>query len=212
MADWCHDGGERPLDLSTLSTAEKDQLILAFGRICGAKERRPGPGATTGGASGVGTDMPMDEASLLEQLRHHGTRKGNGAATKGAKVRLGRGLGLLRSGLVIGLVLVAALAFGLDFGIGWYQQRQIVQKRQAQLQLQQAAFADLFVELMNIAYEPDGKSYRLTLAMQNLVPEQPIYVMLSPIRVYEQSGLVWKEVPARAAEPERHGHQADRPI
>jgi hypothetical protein len=149
-------------------------------------------------ASCIGADMPMDKASLLEQLRHHGTRKGNGTASKGTRVQLGRGLGLLRSRFVIGLVLVAALAFGLDFGIGWYQQRQIVQQRREQLRLQQVAFTNLFVELKNIAYEPDGKSYRLSLALQNLVPEQPIYVMMSPIRVYEQSGYVWQEVPAQA--------------
>ena len=49
--------------------------------------------------------------------------------------------------------------------------------------------------------KPDQKSYRLTMAMKNLDPEHPIYVMLSPVRVFEQSGLVWKEVPARAPEP-----------
>jgi hypothetical protein len=189
----------RPLDLSTLSTADKDRVIL--GLWADLRDERAKARALEqrlAEASGVGADMPMDKASLLEQLRHHGTRKGNGTASKGTRVRLGRGLGLLRSRFVIGLVLVAALAFGLDFGIGWYQQRQIVQQRQAQLRLQQAAFTNLFVELKNIAYEPDGKSYRLSVALQNLVPEQPIYVMLSPIRVYEQSGYVWQEVPAQA--------------
>jgi hypothetical protein len=90
------------------------------------------------------------------------------------------------------------VVFALDFGVGWYQQRQLEQKRQADLRLQQAAFANLFVDLVNIAYEPDGKSYRLTQTLQNLDPEHPIYVMLSPVRVFEQSGLVWHEVPARA--------------
>ena len=122
----------RPLDLSTLSTADKDRVIL--GLWADLRDERAKARALEqrlAEASGVGTDMPMDKASLLEQLRHHGTRKGNGAANKGTRVRLGRGLGLLRSRFVIGLVLVAALAFGLDFGIGWYQQRQIVQQRQA---------------------------------------------------------------------------------
>jgi len=41
--------------------------------------------------------------------------------------------------------------------------------------------------------------------MKNLDPEHPIYVMLSPVRVFEQSGLVWKEVPARAASGQAAG-------
>ena len=90
------------------------------------------------------------------------------------------------------------MVFALDFGVGWYQQRQLEQKRGAEMQLQQAAFANLFVDVVSIAYEPDGKSYRLTQTLQNLDPEHPIYVMLSPVRVFEQSDLVWHEVPARA--------------
>ncbi len=142
--------------------------------------------------------MPSGKDALLEQLRHRGTRKRSGATNKGVKVRLGRGLGLLRSPFVTGVVIVIVLAFGLDFGIGWYQQRQIAQQRLGELRLQQTAFTNLLVELKNIAYEPDGKSYRLSLSLQNLIPEQPIYVMLSPIRVFEQSGYVWQEVPAEA--------------
>jgi hypothetical protein len=138
--------------------------------------------------------MTAGKGSLLEELRRSGTRKGGGAASKDVTVRLGRGLGLLRSRVVIGFVIVTALAFAADFGVGWYQQRQIAQRRQAELRLQQAAFTNLFVEIKSIAYEPDGKSYRLTLTLQNL-----IYVMLSPVRVYEQSGMVWQEVPAQAA-------------
>jgi hypothetical protein len=34
--------------------------------------------------------------------------------------------------------------------------------------------------------------------MTNVEPGRPIYVMQSPVRVFEQSGLAWKEVPTRA--------------
>lgn len=192
-------GETRPLDLSALSAADKDRLILGlWADLRDERAKSQALEQRLAEAGGIAADMPTDKASLLEQLRHRGTRKGNRAAGKGAKVRLGRGLGLLRSRFAMGLVIVAALAFGLDFGIGWYQQRQIAQQRQAELRLQQAAFTNLLVELKDIAYEPDGKSYRLSLTLQNLIPEQPIYVMLSPIRVYEQSGYVWQEVPAQA--------------
>jgi hypothetical protein len=192
-------GENRPLDLSALSAADKDKLILGlWADLRDEKEKSQALEQRLAELGGGDANMPTDKDTLLEQLRHRGTRKRSGAANKGVKVRLGRGLGLLRSRFVTGIVIVIVLAFGLDFGIGWYQQRQIAQQRLAELRLQQAAFTNLLVELKNIAYEPDGKSYRLSLSLQNLIPEQPIYVMLSPIRVFEQSGYVWQEVPAQA--------------
>jgi hypothetical protein len=189
----------RRLDLSTLSAADKDRVIL--GLWADLRDERAKARALEQRLAEVGetaTETPADRDSLLEQLRHRGTRKGAGITSKVAKVRLGRGFGLLRSRFVIGLAVVAVLAFAVDFGIGRYQLRQIAQQRLAELELQQAAFTNLLVELTNIAYEPDGKSYRLSLRLQNLIPEKPIYVMLSPIRVYEQSGYAWQEVPAQA--------------
>jgi hypothetical protein len=217
-------GEDRPLDLAGLSAADKDRLIRGLWadlRDERAKARAlearlteiasPPPDALPGTPAGTG--------SLLEELRRRGTRKGQGGTgtrgtgiggtgpggtgTRSVKVRLGRGLGLLRSRAVIGFLAVVVLAFVLDFGLGWYQQRRLAEARLAELRLQKAAFTDLFVELGSIAYEPDGKSYRLSLTLQNLDPERPIYVMLSAIRVFEQSGLVWHEVPARAPAGER---------
>jgi hypothetical protein len=192
-------GKDRPLHLSTLSAEDKDRLIL--GLWADLRDERVKTKALEQRLAEIGgpaADMPTDKVSLLEELRRRGTRKGGSAASKGVTVRLGRGLGLLRSRFVIGFVIVTALAFAVDFGVGWYQQRQIAQRRQAELRLQQAAFTNLFVEIKSITYEPDEKSYRLTLTLQNLIPDQPIYVMLSPVRVYEQSGMVWQEVPAQA--------------
>ena len=191
-------GEDRPFDLAGLSAADKDRLIL--GLWADLRDERAKARALEARLAESGGPPPgvPGGSSLLEELRRRGTRKGQGGmATRSVKVRLGRGLGLLRSRAVIGVLAVVVLAFLLDLGIGWYQQRQLHQARLAELRLQKAAFTDLFVELKNITYEPDGKSYRLTLSLQNLDPEQPIYVMLSPIRVFEQSGLVWHEVPAR---------------
>jgi hypothetical protein len=36
------------------------------------------------------------------------------------------------------------------------------------------------------------------MKMSNVDPSQPIYVMQGPVRVFEQLGLTWKEVPSRA--------------
>jgi hypothetical protein len=192
-------GENRPFDLSGLSAEDKDRLIL--GLWADLRDERTKTQALEARLTELGAalpGMPAAKGSLLEELREHGTRKDGGAA-KGVGVRLGRGLGLLRSPVVIGFAVLVALAFLADFALGWYQQRQLDQARQAELRLQKAAFTDLLVELKNIAYEPDGKSYRLTVSLQNLDPEQPIYVMLSPIRVYEQSGFAWREVPSRSS-------------
>jgi hypothetical protein len=114
------------------------------------------------------------------------------------QVGLGRRLGFLRSRVVQGAALFLALAFALDFATGRFQHYRMDRKRTAALNLQHAAYEGLYVELVNIAYEPDGKSYRLIMRMTNVEPGRSIYVMQTPVRVFEQSGLAWKEVPARA--------------
>jgi hypothetical protein len=65
--------------------------------------------------------------------------------------------------------------------------------------MQHAAFEGMYVEVVNVAYEPDQKSYRLTMRFTNDDPSVPLYVMQSPVRVFEQVGLSWKEVPSRDA-------------
>jgi hypothetical protein len=118
------------------------------------------------------------------------------SAARNEKARIG----FLRSGVLIGALVFGGLVFAADQGIAWYQGSRLEQKRLSGLELQHAAFSGLSVDLVKVAYEPDQKSYRLTMAMRNLDPTHPIYVMMSPVRVFAQSGLVWKEVPARAAD------------
>ena len=194
-------GEKRPLDLEGLSAEDKDRLIRGlWADLRDERAKAQALAERLAEIAGAPPASPGEQNSLLEELRRRGTRKDHvRARPEAVKVRLGRGLGLLKSRVVIGFILLVALAFLLDFGIGWYQQRQLDEARLAALKLQKTAFSDLLVELKSIAYEPDGKSYRLTLSLQNLDPEQPIYVMLSPIRVFEQSGFTWHEVPARAS-------------
>lgn len=120
-------------------------------------------------------------------------------ANRDVRVRLGRGLGILRSKIVIGGLVFAVAAVAADFGLGYYQRTKLEQIRTAQLQLRHAATSGLIVELRSITYEPDGKSFRLTIETRSRDPRQPIYVMMSPVRVYGQTGMTWREVPARTA-------------
>jgi len=194
-------GTQRQPILETLSAAEKDALILRLWddlREERARSQalehglRPPEGESAKGDAGAG--------ALLAQLRERGTDKRRPTlATSRVRVRLGSGLGFLRSKAVLGAIAFVALAFAVDFTIDWYQRHRLEEKRLAALQLEHAAYAGLYVEVTNVAYEPDQRSYRLTMVMRNLDPQNPIYVMAGPVRVFEQSGLVWREIPAHAA-------------
>jgi hypothetical protein len=181
-------------DLASLSSAEKDELIRAlWAELPDHRAQRASPVESR---RNIGAES---KRPLLEQLKRHGARKRwSTPASSNVEVRLGSRLGFLRSGLVIGVFGLAGLVIATDQGIGWYQDNRLQQKRLATLALQHAAFSDLLVELVRVTYEPDQRSNRLTMAMKNLDPVQPIYVMTSPVRVFVQSGLVWKEIPARA--------------
>ena len=186
--------GDRQPILETLSHAEKDDLILrlwddltAARTSLQALEAQPADRqAAPDGAAGT----------LRAELQKHGTDKSPAPAASHIGPRLGSGV--LRSKFVLGLVAFVALAFALDAAVGWYQRHRLEQKRFADRALEHAAYSGLYVDLVNVAYEPDRKSYRVTMTMRNLDPAHPLYVMLSPVRVFEQSGLVWREIPARA--------------
>ena len=135
---------------------------------------------------------------LIEELRA-APRKPTAVPPRVAAT-LGRRLGLLRSPAVLGVVVAVMLAFVVDAGVGRYQAHLVKQQRQARLQLENAAMRSLYVELKRIVPDPDGKSFRLTLSMQNTSPAGPLYVMLNPVAVYVQSGMIWQQVPSRPAE------------
>jgi hypothetical protein len=181
--------------LETLSHAEKDDLILrlwddlteARGRLQ-ALEAQLASQQAAADSSG---------SPLRAPLRTHGSDERPVApAASSPKPTLGRGV--LRSKFVLGFVAFVALAFALDAAVGWYQRHRLEQKRLADRVLEHAAYSGLYVDLVNVAYEPDRKSYRLTMVMRNLDPAHSLYVMLSPVRVFEQAGLAWREIPARA--------------
>jgi hypothetical protein len=183
-----------------MSDSEKDALILRlWDDLCEERARTQALQQKLQQNESEPVASAADAGELLAQLQEHGTDKGRWAGrAPDVEIRLGRKLGFLRSRAVLAVIAFVALAFGLDYLIDWYQGYRLEQKRVAALQLEHAANAGLYVEVANVTYEPDQKSYRLTMVMRNLDPENPVYVMRSPVRVFEQSGLVWREVPARA--------------
>lgn len=185
--------------LAALSDAEKDALIASLWKEL-SEERARSQSLDQQLAQCAAKSAATTEVvhPLLNALRTRGALKRRAPRIRqGAMSGLGGGLRLLRPRLFAGAAVIAGLLFSLDYGIDRFQAYSVKQKRLAQLALERAAYTSLFVELVSVAYEPDRSAYRLTMAMQSLDPEHPIYVMLNPVRVFEQSGMVWKEVPAR---------------
>ena len=69
------------------------------------------------------------------------------------------------------------------------------------------ALNSLYVELKSIVLEADGKSYRMTVSLQNIDPAVPLYVMLNPVGVYVQSGMTWQQVPSSPVERRELGRR-----
>jgi hypothetical protein len=180
-------------DLARLSDAEKDALILDLWRTVAAVQQDAG-----GEPQWRYADAPSSTGDLRARIA--GTAPSRRGAIRSQRTgRNGIWSGLLESGLVLGILVVIGLGFIADFGIGWYQRHAGEELRHAELKLHQAAFGGLDVQLVDVAYAPDGKSYRVTLSMRNQNPDGPLYIMLNPAQVYVQTGLVWHGVPTRAA-------------
>ena len=188
---------QRRPDLGNLSPEAKDDLIRDLWKQLASLQSELRVVRRRSGLS-TPTSQAEESGELLTRLREAAPRK-TSLPSKAVAVSLGRVRGVWDAPAVLGLVAFFVIAFAVDGGIGWYQTRLLEQQKQERLQLENAAFTSLYVELRRITYESDGESYRLTLTMQNIDPERPLYVMLNPVRIFIQSGLVWKEVPSSPA-------------
>lgn len=191
---------KRP-DPRKLSPEQKDALIRDLQRQVAAGQselrllkRRLGLAQQQPQAAAPSGRDPSDRA-LFDKLGAAAPRPSI-EPPAGVAVKLGRRLGLWRSPVVVGVVGVVLAAFAIDGGIGIWQDQTLRRHRQARLLLEHQALTSLYVELKRIVLEPDGKSYRMTIAMQNIDAAAPLYVMLNAVGVYVQSGLVWQQVPS----------------
>ena len=151
--------------LETLSHAEKDDLILRlWDDLCEARARLQALDAQT--RRSAGSCRPA--APCAPSCRS--TEPGRALAPAASRIGPRFGRGVLRSKFVLGVIAFIALAFALDTAVGWYQRHRLEAKRLADRSLEHAAYSGLYVDLVNVAYEPDQKSYRLTMTMRNLDP------------------------------------------
>ena len=174
-------------DPATLSSEQKDALIRDLRRELAIAR----------------ADKDMSRRTLADELRE-APRKAEAAPSLVAP-RLGRLPGLWHSPVVLGVVVAVMLAFAVDAGVGRYQAHLVKQQRQARLELENTAMRSLYVELKRIVALPDGKSFRMTLSLQNTSPAGPLYVMLNPVAVYVQSGMTWQQVPSWPADADGAG-------
>jgi hypothetical protein len=185
--------GKRP-DLAKLTPPEKDALIRDLWRQVAAGQSEARLLRRRLGIAEEASEK--GESALLEKLREAAPRRPV-EPPAGFAVKLGRGLRRWRSPVVMGTVAILCAAFAIDGGIGIWQQRALQQQRQARLLLEHEARSSLYVELKSIVPEADGKSYRMTLALQNIDPARPLYIMPNTVGVYVQTGMTWQQVPSR---------------
>jgi hypothetical protein len=183
------------LPLEKLSAVDKDALIERLWRDLQQERARSNELkhrlAMRDGEASDGSDQ------LLKKLRQADVGEDRSKeSTARALPGLRYGLDFLSTRVLVVVAVLIALAFALDFAVGRYQQYRLAQRHLAELKLQHAAYEGMFIEVVNVAYEADGKAYRVTMKMANVEPGQPLFVMQSPVRVFEQSGLSWKEVPS----------------
>jgi len=175
---------------------DKDALIADLRRQLGAAQSEIRVLRRRLGAA-VPVEPSAPEGGLLNELREAAPRKLDAPAH--VAVKLGRRFDLWRSPVLVGVLMLLLTGFAIDAAVGLYQARALREARQARLLLENTATRSLYVELKGISYEPDGKSYRMTLFLQNTSPAGPLYVMLNAVAVYVQAGMVWQQVPSRPA-------------
>ena len=180
-------------DLSRLNEAQKDELIVDLWETLLAVERAGPPDR----AAAAVADEPARGPRLGELRDRIRAAAPSSRAQASVPARTGGLIRLLHYRPLQILLLLIALGFLADLGISWHQRRLTAIRDAAVQRLHQAAFAGLYVELAQVAHEPDGRSYRATLNMQNTRPDARLYIMLNPVRVFVQAGLSWREVPSR---------------
>ncbi len=97
---------------------------------------------------------------------------------------------------VIALVLLSL--FGLDYCVGYKQNRLLEEKAAQKKKIEQLAWYSLRGEVKSVSYA--GHRYRIALKFENAFPEDEMYIMLPQIRCLVQVGTLWKEVPVHDPE------------
>jgi putative ABC transport system ATP-binding protein/macrolide transport system ATP-binding/permease protein/lipoprotein-releasing system ATP-binding protein len=118
--------------------------------------------------------------------------------------RLGAGFGKLLTRFVLTLALLTCAVAAADWGTGLYQRHQQDQRLQARRLLEEAALQRLRADVDRLSLGAEG-SYSLSLFLQNLDPDAPLFLTAPAVRAFVQVDRDWVEVPARSSEAETDG-------
>jgi putative ABC transport system ATP-binding protein/macrolide transport system ATP-binding/permease protein/lipoprotein-releasing system ATP-binding protein len=121
-----------------------------------------------------------------------------GAQGEAAKQTVSIGVGFERfvGRLVLYVVPMFLLAFGINAAISAYQNSVIEAKAAEQQALQTLGMNGLSSDVKAVSYGP-GKSYLLSLTLNNTADGKSVYVMSPSVRVFVQVGTSWQEVPLK---------------
>lgn len=172
-----------------LARAADRVLHLHNGRVLSVAAPECGPQArvdTRPPASG--SDEPPEPA-----------RDGAEAETPRNLGGLGAGFSGFLKGLAAWAAVVILAALVLNYGTALYQQSRVAEKNEARQQLQDVALYRMRAEVDDLAQGLD-RGYVLTIFVQNLEPEQDLFVMAPEVRAFVQVGLQWQEIPLRPAD------------
>jgi putative ABC transport system ATP-binding protein/macrolide transport system ATP-binding/permease protein/lipoprotein-releasing system ATP-binding protein len=113
--------------------------------------------------------------------------------------RLGAGFGPWLLAVCAWLLPAVFMLLALNQGVALYQRQHLQRQRQARAALEDAALLWLRANIDDIAYGP-GSSYSLSIYLENLAPDRPVFAMSPAVRAYVQVGLTWQEVPSKPAD------------
>lgn len=109
------------------------------------------------------------------------------------KVTLGAGFERLLGKLVIIVVPMIAVFWFVNFAVSSFEKSMLEAKAEQRSAVEELAMKDLRADIKNIEFGP-GKSYVVSIYLQNTAGDKPIYVMSPTVRGFIQVGSSWQEI------------------
>jgi putative ABC transport system ATP-binding protein/macrolide transport system ATP-binding/permease protein/lipoprotein-releasing system ATP-binding protein len=113
--------------------------------------------------------------------------------------RLGAGFARVLARAVLALALGAGAVTAVDVGSELLRQRRRLERNETRRLLEETAMQRLRADVDRLSAEPE-RSFSLVLRLQNIEPDDPIFVTAPSVRAFVQVDRDWREVPARSEE------------
>ncbi|MFO0843814.1 MAG: ABC transporter ATP-binding protein [Gemmataceae bacterium] len=121
------------------------------------------------------------------------------ATTSPPPTLLGSGAGRFVLDFALWVGVIALAVAGFNHAAARFQQSRLEERKSDRERLEQAALRQLRADVENIAAGPDG-SFLLTVYLQNVAPEEELYVTAPSLRAFVQVERDWVEVPLEPAD------------